>query len=87
MILYSRAEDLVHQETFGSVKRAFGKWENRGVHAAVFACLREESLIPRAEGAKKGLILRERRGKRPFQFFGTQTGAICGKTFDIFCIL
>ena len=51
MILYSRAEDLVHQETFGSVKRAFGKWENRGVHAAVFACSRGGSLIPRAEGA------------------------------------
>ena len=86
MILYSRAEDLVHQEAFGSVKRAFGKWENRGVHAAVFACLREESLIPRAEGAKKALSC-GRDGGRPFQFFGTQTGAICGKTFDIFCIL
>lgn len=86
MILYSRAEDLVHQETFGSVKRAFGKWENRGVHAAVFACLREESLIPRAEGAERPYPAGE-TGRRPFQFFGTQTDAICGKTFDIFCIL
>ena len=74
MILYSRAEDLVHQETFGSVKRAFGKWENRGVHAAVFACLREESLIPRAEGAKKGLILRERR-QAAVPIFGNATGS------------
>ena len=73
MILYSRAEDLVHQETFGSVKRAFGKWENRGVHAAVFACSRGGSLIPRAEGAKKALS-RGRDGEEAVPIFWNANG-------------